>query len=198
MRALEGDTIVARRLVGLGLAVYGAMSLGMILLLLILVLAPREGDDGLLGLDAQRRQLLGVIDASATAIRDAETAARGVDDTLLSTSSAAASAGTFMSGLARTMSELAASLRISIFGSQPFAIPADEFEQVAAQASQVQGAIRRAYNPCRGVGWAVRCIHGAEWPIAATTGTRTTARHPSASPVSRAASAWTDSTATMP
>jgi hypothetical protein len=35
------------------------------------------------------------------------------------------------------MRELAASLRISIFGSQPFAAPADEFEQVAAQASRV-------------------------------------------------------------
>jgi hypothetical protein len=137
MTSLEGGTLVQRRWVGLGLAIYGAMSLGLILLLLILVVAPRGDDDGLLGLDAQRRQLLGVIDASATAIRDAETAARGVDDTLVSTSSAAASAGTFMSGLATTMRELAASLRITIFGSQPFAVPADEFEQVAAQASQV-------------------------------------------------------------
>lgn len=137
MSSLEGGTLVRRRWVGLGLAVYGAMSLGLILLLMILVVAPREGDDGLLGLDAQRRQLLSVIDASATAIRDAETAARGVDDTLVSTSSAAASAGTFMSGLATTMRELAASLRITIFGSQPFVGPADQFDQVAAQASRV-------------------------------------------------------------
>jgi len=137
MSAREGDTIVGRRLVGIGLALYGAMSLILILILLVLVIAPRQGDDGLLGLDAQRRQLLGVIDASATAIENAETAARGVDDTLLSTGGAAASAAVLMNQLATTMRELAASLRISILGSQPFAEPADQFDLVAAQASRV-------------------------------------------------------------
>lgn len=137
MSALEGDTIVGRRWVGIGLALYGALSLALILILLALVIAPREGEDGLLGLDAQRRQLLGVIDASATAIEDAETAARGVDDTLLSTGGAAASAAVLMNELAATMRELAASLRISILGSQPFAGPAAQFDLVAAQASRV-------------------------------------------------------------
>jgi hypothetical protein len=130
-------TIVGRRWVGIGLALYGALSLALILILLALVIAPREGEDGLLGLDAQRRQLLGVIDASATAIENAETAARGVDDTLLSTGGAATSAAVLMNDLATTMRELAASLRISIFGSQPFAEPADRFELVAAQAGRV-------------------------------------------------------------
>jgi hypothetical protein len=138
MNARDGDTFVGRRLVGVGLALYGALSLILILILLALVIAPpRDGDDGLLGLDAQRRQLLGVIDASATAIENAETAARGVDDTLLSTGSAAASAAVLMNELATTMRELAASLRISILGSQPFAGPADQFDLVAGQAGRV-------------------------------------------------------------
>ena len=137
MNAREGDTIVGRRLVGIGLAVYGAMSLALILILLVLVVAPPEGDDGLMGLDAQRRQLLGVIDASAQAIENAETAARGVDDTLLSTGGAAASAAVLMNQLATTMRELATSLRISILGSQPFAGPADQFDLVAGQAGRV-------------------------------------------------------------
>ncbi|MEX2011221.1 MAG: hypothetical protein WEF51_03170 [Chloroflexota bacterium] len=137
MSALEGDTIVSRRWVGIGLALYGALSLVLILILLVLVIAPRDGEDGLLGLDAQRRQLLGVIDASGRAIENAETAARGVDDTLLSTGGAAASAAVLMNQLATTMRELAASLRISILGSQPFAGPADQFDLVAAQAGRV-------------------------------------------------------------
>jgi hypothetical protein len=137
MNAGERDTIVGRRLVGVGLALYGALSLVLILILLMLVIAPRDDDDGLLGLDAQRRQLLGVIDASAMAIENAETAARGVDDTLLSTGSAAASAALLMDQLSTTMRELAASLRISILGSQPFAGPADQFDLVAAQAGRV-------------------------------------------------------------
>jgi hypothetical protein len=137
MSAREGDTIVGRRLVGVGLALYGALSLVLIVVLLVLVVAPREDEDGLLGLDAQRRQLLGVIDASARAIENAETAARGVDDTLLSTGSAAASAAVLMNQLATTMRDLATSLRISIFGSQPFAGPADQFDIVAAQAGRV-------------------------------------------------------------
>lgn len=137
MSARAGDTILGRRLVGIGLAVYGAMSLGLILILLLLVLAPPQDDDGLLGLDGQRRQLLGVIDASARAIENAETAARGVDDTLLATGSAASSAAVLMNQLATTMRELAASLRISIFGSQPFVGPADQFDLVAGQAGRV-------------------------------------------------------------
>lgn len=136
MTGLEEDPIVGRHRVGMGLAIYGALSLGLILILLFLVAAPPD-TDGPFGLEAQRRQLVNMIDASADAIGDAEVAARGVDDTLLSTGSAAASAGTFMNELATTMRGLAASLRISILGSQPFAGPADDFERVAAQASRV-------------------------------------------------------------
>lgn len=137
MTGLEEDPIVGRHQVGMGLALYGALSLGLILILLFLVAAPRNDTDGLFGLDAQRRQLVSMIDASANALGDAEAAARGVDDTLFSTGSAAASAGTFMTELARTMRGLAASLRVSILGSQPFAGPADDFERVASQASRV-------------------------------------------------------------
>jgi hypothetical protein len=137
MSGLEEDPIVGRHWVGMGLAVYGALSLGLILVLLLLVATPSGNSDGPFGLDAQRRQLVSMIDASADALGDAETAARGVDDTLLSTGGAAASAGRFMAELATTMRGLATSLRISILGSEPFAGPADDFERVADQASRV-------------------------------------------------------------
>lgn len=137
MTLLEPDSIGGRRWVGAGLALYGALGLTLILLLLALVVAPRGGSDGPLGLDAQRRQLLGVIDASSDTLRDAETAVRGVDVTLLSTGGAAASAGRFMGELATTMRGLATSLRIDIFGNQPFLGPADDFDRVAAQAATV-------------------------------------------------------------
>jgi hypothetical protein len=42
-----------------------------------------------------------------------------------------------MQELSGTMSELAASLRISILGSQPFAAPAEDFDRVAASAARV-------------------------------------------------------------
>lgn len=149
MTALERDSIGGRRWVGAGLALYGALGLTLILLLIALVVAPRGGGDGPLGLDAQRRQLLGVVDASSDTLRDAETAARGVDVTLLSTGGAAASAGTFMGELATTMRGLATSLRITIFGNQPFAGPADDFERVAAQAATVAADLDLAASSIR-------------------------------------------------
>lgn len=149
MAALERDSIGGRRWVGAGLALYGALGLTLILLLLALVVAPRGGGDGPLGLDAQRRQLLGVVDVSSDTLRDAETAARGVDVTLLSTGGAAASAGTFMGELATTMRGLATSLRITILGSQPFAGPADDFERVAAQAATVAADLDLAASSIR-------------------------------------------------
>jgi hypothetical protein len=149
MSAPQADGIVARRWVGAGLALYGALGLTLILLLLALVVAPRGGGEGPLGLDAQRRQLLGIVDASSQTLRDAETAARGVDTTLLSTGGAAASAGTFMGELATTMRGLAASLRISVLGTQPFAGPADDFERVAAQAATVAADLDVAASSIR-------------------------------------------------
>lgn len=149
MTAPERDSIGGRRWVGAGLALYGALGLTLILLLLTLVVAPRGGGDGPLGLDAQRRQLLGVVDASSNTLRDAETAARGVDVTLLSTGGAAASAGTFMGELATTMRGLATSLRITILGNQPFAGPADDFERVAAQAAAVAADLDLAASSIR-------------------------------------------------
>jgi len=137
MTSVEDETVVGRRWVGLGLALYGALSLLLIVAMLSLLVAPREDGDGPFGLDAQRRQLLSIIDASGEALGDAETAARSVDGSLLSTGSAAASAGALMAQLAATMRELAASLRISIFGTQPFAAAADSFELVSAQAGRV-------------------------------------------------------------
>jgi hypothetical protein len=149
MTAPQADGIVARRWVGAGLALYGALGLTLILLLLALIVVPRGGGDGPLGLDAQRRQLLGVVDASSDTLRDAETAARGVDTTLLSTGGAAASAGMFMHELATTMRGLATSLRISVLGTQPFVGPADDFERVAVQAATVAADLEVAATSIR-------------------------------------------------
>jgi hypothetical protein len=150
MIALGKDTIVTRRWLGVGLAVHGAVGLVLILFLLSLLGTPRDGGDGPLGLDAQRRQLLSIVDSSSDALQDAEAAARGVDDTLISTSGAAASAGTFMVELATTMRGLATSLQITILGNQPFAGPAADFDRVAAQASRVAADLDLAAASIRG------------------------------------------------
>jgi hypothetical protein len=122
---------------GFLLAGFGAVGLLLTVTSLAFVLAPHDADEGPLGLEGQRRQLVALLDASSAAIADAQTTAREADQSLESTSSAAGSAGTFMNQLAATMRTLSASLRADLFGSQPFAGPADEFLRVADQAALV-------------------------------------------------------------
>ncbi len=126
-----------RQRIGFLLAGFGAVGLLLTVTSLAFVLAPLDADEGPLGLEGQRRQLVALLDASSAAIADAQTTAREADLSLESTSSAAGSAGTFMNQLAGTMRTLAASLQTDLFGSQPFAGPAEEFLRVADQASLV-------------------------------------------------------------
>ena len=126
-----------RRRIGFLLAGFGAVGLLLTVTSLAFVLAPLDANEGPLGLEGQRRQLVAFLDASSAAIADAETTAREADQSLESTSTAAGSASTFMNELATTMRSLAASLQTDIFGSQPFAGPAQEFLRVADQASLV-------------------------------------------------------------
>lgn len=132
-----------RRRLGLVLTAFGGTGLLLFGIALAFVAAP-VGDDGPLGLEAQRRQLVAMLDASSAAIADAETAAANVDVSLTSTASAAGSAGTFMGELATTMRALAGSLRVSLLGSQPFEGAADDFERVADRASSVAEDLGRA------------------------------------------------------
>ncbi|MBA2314147.1 MAG: hypothetical protein H0V87_02070 [Chloroflexi bacterium] len=131
----EGTT--GRRRIGFGLTLFGATGVLLFGVALAYVAGPLGGEEGPFGLESQRRQLVAMLDASATAITDAQTAVGGANDSLGDTARAAGSAGTFMTGLGTSLRGAAASLRIDLFGSRPFATVADDFERVAGQAAAV-------------------------------------------------------------
>ena len=157
----DDSPVVRRRRIGFLLAGFGAVGLLLTLTSLAFVLAPLDADEGPLGLEGQRRQLVAFLDASSAAIADAEATAREADQSLASTSSAAGSAGTFMNELAGTMRTLSASLRTDLFGSQPFAGPADEFLRVADQASLVATDLEAAAASVNVAGDDVSALAGA-------------------------------------
>jgi hypothetical protein len=110
---------VDRRRAGVGLTVYGAVGLVLLGLAMAFVLGAFDGDRGPLGLDAQRRGLSDLLDASSVAVGDAEAAARDADAAMSSTASAAGDGSRFVGDLGVTLHNLAVTLRLSILGSQP-------------------------------------------------------------------------------
>lgn len=126
-----------RRRFGALLVGFGASGLVLIGLALALVAGVLGDDDGPIGLEGQRQRLVGLLDASSTAMETAGAAAGDADDSLGSTATAARSTAGMMSELSTTLRELASSLRISILGSQPFAPAADDMERVATRAGTV-------------------------------------------------------------
>ena len=127
----------ARRRAGAVLTAYGAIGIVLLGAAAILVGGLLDNGRGPLGLEAERRQLVDVLDATGRALGDAETAARDADNSLGGTATAAESGSHFTADLGTSLRNLAASLRVSILGSQPFAGPADDFERVAGQAAGV-------------------------------------------------------------
>jgi hypothetical protein len=126
-----------RRRLGFVLMAWGGAGLVILALALNAITGSLSDEDGPFGIDGQRRQLVRLLDASADAITEAQIAADNADDSLVAAGGAAATTAGFMQELSGTMSELAASLRISILGSQPFAAPAEDFDRVAASAARV-------------------------------------------------------------
>jgi hypothetical protein len=119
------------------LIAYGAAGLILLAIAMAFVLGVFDNGRGPLDLEAQRRALVDSLDASSVALADAESAAREAGSAMSSTASAAGDGSHFVADLGTTLRNLAASLRLSILGSQPFAGPADDFDRVAAQAAGV-------------------------------------------------------------
>jgi hypothetical protein len=142
------QVVGGRRRLGLALMAWGAAGL-LILALALGVVNGALGGGGALGLEGQRTGIVRLIDASTDALADAEAAARNADGSLVSAALAASSAGGFMTELSATMTQLAASLRIDIFGSQPFAQAADDFERVAGSAASVAADLQTAATAVR-------------------------------------------------
>ncbi len=133
-----------RRRAGMALTGYGAAGLVLLGLAMAFVLGAFDDGHGPLGLEAQRRGLLEMLDASNLALIDAAAAASDADDGMSSTAAAARDASRFTGDLGATLRNLAISLRLSILGTQPFAGPADDFDRVAGQAGVVAADLDQA------------------------------------------------------
>jgi hypothetical protein len=147
--ALPARGTTARRRLGALLVAFGAAGILLLGTSLAFVAGPVDADEGPLGLEAQRRLLVALLDTSARSIDSAATAARDADSSLGSTSVAAASAATLMTELSATMRQLAASLRVSFLGTQPFAPAADDMDRVATQAATVAADLDVAASSVR-------------------------------------------------
>jgi hypothetical protein len=150
-RPMVADPRVRRR-IGMALTFYGLAGLALLGFSIAFVLGAFDGGRGPLGLDATRRQLVELLDSSSQILAHAEVAARDADDSLAATGSAATSGSRFTADLGTTLRDLAASLRISILGSQPFSGPADGFDRVALEAAAVAvdfGRMRAQVNSAR-------------------------------------------------
>ena len=135
---------MASRRRGAWLTAYGLAGLLLLGLAMAFVLGAFDGGRGPLGLEAQRRGIVELLDASSRALSDAETVARDASDSLASTATATGDGSRVTADLGLTMRNLAASLRLSILGSQPFAGPAGDFERVAGEAAGVAADLDRA------------------------------------------------------
>jgi hypothetical protein len=133
-----------RRRAGMALTAYGAIGLVLLGLTLAFVLGAFDASGGPLGLEGQRTAMVQTLDATAATLTDAEAAARDAGASLSSTSSAATDGSRFTADLGTTLRNLAASLRVSILGSQPFAGPAEDMDRVAGQAATVATDLEQA------------------------------------------------------
>ena len=147
-----GERFARRRRLGFALAIFGATGLLLFGVALVFVAGPVDEDEGPLGLEGQRRQLVSLLDATSASIVDAQTAVRGADDSLGSTADAAGSAGAFMTELAVTLRQASATLRVNLFGSQPLAPIGDDFERVATRAEAVAADLAAAAGSVRDAG----------------------------------------------
>ncbi len=135
---------IDQRRAGMALTAYAVVGLLLLALALAFVLGAFDEGRGPLGLEAQRRGLVELLDTSSHALAHAEAAARDAGASLSSASSAAGDGSRFIADLGVTLHNLASSLRVSILGSQPFAGPADDFDRVAGQAAGVAADLDRA------------------------------------------------------
>jgi hypothetical protein len=129
-----------------GLAAFGAT--GLLLAAILLVgLLQLAGSAGSL---VQEQQAIGrLTDSGRATALDGRAAADRAQAGVVATADAADQAATFVTQLASALRETAASLRVDIFGTRPFAAAADRVEQAAGQADQTAAGLTAAANHAR-------------------------------------------------
>lgn len=129
-----------------GLVAFGAagLILAAILLLGVVRLATTAGS-----LADQQRALVELTDSGRATAVDGRAAAERAQAGVAATADAADQAAGFVTELATALRETASSLRVEVFGSQPFAAAADRVDQAADEADQTSAGLRTAATQAR-------------------------------------------------
>ena len=97
----------------------------------------------------EQDSLVQLTESSRAAALDGQAAAQRAEAGVAATADAAERAAGFVKELATALRETAASLRVDIFGSQPFAAAADRVASAADQADQTSTGLTEAANQAR-------------------------------------------------
>jgi hypothetical protein len=131
-----------RRRLGMGLVVYGALGI-LLLLLTAYLVAGSLGAIIDLGatIDRQRSALIASLDATSATLADVDRATANVTDNVRSGASAARDAASLTTDLASAMDELQAASGASFLGNRPFAALGDRFAEVGTRARAVSTSL---------------------------------------------------------
>lgn len=134
------------RPVAAGIAAFGAAGL-LLALVLIVSLARLATTAG--SLAHEQQALVGLIESSRAAALDGQAAAQRAEAGVTATADAADRASGFIKELAAALRATSSSLRVDLFGSQPFAAAADRVAGAADQADQTAIGLTEAANEAR-------------------------------------------------
>ena len=139
-------SITAPRGAALGLTAFGAAGLVLAVVLLIGLVRLAGTASALADEQAAMAELM---DAGHATAVDGRSAAERAQAGVISTADAADQAAGFTTDLAAALRETASSLRVDVFGSQPFAAAADRVDRAADQADQAAAGLATAADQAR-------------------------------------------------
>jgi hypothetical protein len=119
------------RWLGRVLVAQGAIGLALLLPTLVIVVSILIGQ---VGRDGVAGSLDRALERAQISVADGARATRAADQALVSTGASTAETSAMLSELARAMRDGSASLRVSLFGQQPFVALADSFARTAERA----------------------------------------------------------------
>jgi hypothetical protein len=129
-----------------GLIAFGAAGLLLALILLVGLVRLASTANGLAN---QGRSLVALMDSGQATAVNGRGAAERAQAGVAATADAADQAAGFVSELASALRETAASLRIELLGSRPFAAAADRVDHAADQADETVSGLRTAASDAR-------------------------------------------------
>lgn len=126
------------RVLGLGLAIYGLIGLGLFVVVAVAINRPLERAHALsVSLDQERAALVETMGQARTTLEDMSLGVSGVDTSLGDAKAATDRASGIATSLASSMFGLRDSMQISIFGAQPLAGLAAGFDNSGQQITEL-------------------------------------------------------------